>query len=306
MSILRTSACLVSAACLITACGDNHDHSGHNHDTPDAAVTPDAPAATTMNVAIPFVAHVNGMPFACDQLYSNIGTSNATYKGQDFRFFVSNLKLTPAGGGAGVPVVLTVNENQDANGIALLDFENGTGLCQTGTVATYTTVVGTVPTGTYNGITFDLGIPFEHNHINYATATGPRSAPGMFWSWQGGYKFAKIEGQIQTATDPKPVFNLHLGSTGCVANNSMEAPTMCANPNRPTIALASFVVGQSKVVADVGPVLATTNVATNTAMTAPGCMSFPGDPECNNVLPRLGVPYGGTPAAPQQLFTLGQ
>ena len=58
--------------------------------------------------------------------------------------------------------------------VALLDFEDKTGGCRdVGTVETNAQVVGTVPEGDYTGLTFDLGVPFELNHIDASTAPSP-------------------------------------------------------------------------------------------------------------------------------------
>jgi uncharacterized repeat protein (TIGR04052 family) len=283
----------------LAACGDDHDHDHvHVDAAPPDAVVIDAP--TTQAVAIRFAAKVGGAPFACGQAYAGIGTSAASYVGADFRFFVSAPALIPAGGGAPVPITLDVNANQTADGVALLDFEDNTGTCQTGTAATYTTLTGTVPTGSYAGIAFTLGIPADRNHLDPALATAPYNAPGMLWAWQSGYKFVKIDGVVGGAG-----FNLHVGSTGCPGTDPQQPPTgACANPNRAAVALTGFDAATDTIVADIAPVLAGEDVAVNTAMTAPGCMSFPGDPECDTIFPKLGLPYGAAAAGPQLLFTV--
>jgi len=42
----------------------------------------------------------------------------------------------------------------------------------------------------------------------------------------------------------------------------------------------------------------------NTAETSPGCMSFPNDPDCNTVLPRLGLAFNAFPAEEQTLVSM--
>ncbi|MBK9034232.1 MAG: metallo-mystery pair system four-Cys motif protein [Myxococcales bacterium] len=299
-SFLVTSAracALTSSLLVVAACGDDHDHV---HDTTDAAVAVDAvtvDAATTQAVSLQFAARVGGTAFVCGQSYPGVGTTAASYVGADFRFFVSSVALVPVGGGAPVPVTLTVNDNQSAEGVALLDFEDATSACQTGTAATYTTLTGTVPVGSYDGVTFDLGIPDAQNHLDPTGELAPYNASGMLWAWQSGHKFVKIDGVVGGAG-----FNLHVGSTGCPGTNPQEPPTgPCVNPNRAAITLTG-VGPTSTIVADIAPVLAGVDVAVNTAMTAPGCMSFPGDPECETIFPKLALPYGAMPAAAQALF----
>ena len=301
MRILTVSlASLLSVSLL--ACGDDeHDHD-HNADaapaSPDAAGSPDA-APQAQAVSIRFAAEVGGQAFACGTSYPGLGTPPTAYVGTDFRFYVSSVLLTPVGGGAGVPVTLTGNDNQ-ADGLALLDFENNTGACQMGSTATYTTLVGTVPPGSYDGISFVVGVPEDKNHLDYAAAITPLNAPGMHWAWRAGYKFLKIDGAIGAAG-----FNLHLGSTGCPGADPAAPPTSaCTNGNRMSIALTGFDPATDTIVADIAPVLATSNLSVNTPMTAPGCMSFPGDPECLPIFPRLGLSYETAVAADQQLFTV--
>lgn len=279
----------------LAACGDNE----HTHEHPDAAVDA-AIDAGPLAVSIPFAAAVRGTPFACGASITGVGTAASTYVASDFRFFVHDVALVPTGGGAPVPVTLTVNDHQNAAGVALLDFENATGPCQMGSAATYTTLVGTVPPGTYLGLRFKLGVPFAQNHVDPAGAPVPLGEPGMLWTWQSGYKFLKTDGAVAAAG-----FNLHVGSTGCPGNVPTQPPTgPCLNPNVADIVLASFQPGVSTVVADTGPVLAGVDVSVNTAMTAPGCMSFPNDPECNTIFPKLGLPFGAIPAGTQALFTV--
>jgi uncharacterized repeat protein (TIGR04052 family) len=295
---------LVSSAALaafalspLAACGDD---GGHTHEHPDAGAVDAALDAGPLAVTIPFAAAVRGTAFSCGASITGVGTMASTYVASDFRFFVHDVALVPTGGGAPVPVTLTVNPHQSADGLALLDFENATGPCQMGSAATYTALVGTVPAGSYTGLRFKLGVPYAKNHVDPAGAPAPLGEPGMLWAWQSGYKFLKTDGAVGAAG-----FNLHVGSTGCPGGNPMQPPTApCANPNVAEIVLPTFQLGASTVVADTGPVLAGVDVSVNTPATAPGCMSFPNDPECNTIFPKLGLPFGAIPAANQALFTV--
>ncbi len=287
------AAVLVAAPVALAACGDDHDD--HDHDHVDAAPAIDAPA--TQPVTLAFAAEVGGAAFACGQSYTGIGTTSATYVGTDFRFYVHDVRLTGPGGE--VPVTLDVNEWQTAEGLALLDFEDAATGCQTGTAATHTALTGTVPSGTYTGIAFKVGVPFAQNHLDATTAQAPLNIPAMFWAWSSGYKFLKADGTVDGDG-----FNLHLGSTGCGTTGATPPSAPCANPNVIEVALTGYTPGTSTVVADVARVLAGVDVTVNTPQTAPGCMSFPGDPECETILPRLGLPYASNPALPQALFTV--
>jgi uncharacterized repeat protein (TIGR04052 family) len=295
-SMARRGVVLACACALVPACGD--DEHEHDHDV-DAAISVDAAidAPAVQAVALRFAAEVEGTPFACGQSFTGIGSAASNYVATDFRFFVHDLRLTGTGGE--VPVALDVNEWQTADGIALLDFENGGTACQTGTTATHTAVTGTVPPGTYTGISFKVGVPFARNHLDATTAQAPLNVPAMYWAWSSGYKFIKADGTVGGAG-----FNLHLGSTGCNATGSTPPSSPCTSPNVIDVTFTGYAPATSVIVADIGRVLADVDVSTNTAQTAPGCMSFPGDPECNTILPKLGLAYGGNPALAQSFFAL--
>ncbi len=291
LGAMKYSLLSLFLASALVGCGDNMD----DHDHPDAPVVePDA--AEPQAVTIAFAAEVGGTPFVCGQSYAGVGTGGSAYVGTDFRFYVHDVALVGATGD--VPVTLDINEFQ-ADGIALLDFETGGTGCQMGSPSTHTAVTGTVPAGAYTGVKFKVGVPFAKNHLDVTTATAPLNIPAMYWAWSSGYKFLKADGAVNGAG-----FNLHLGSTMCGATGTAPPTAACASPNVMDIALSSYTPGTSVIVADVARVLTDVDVTVNTAMTAPGCMSFPGDAECNTIFPKLGLAYGTNAAATQTLFAL--
>ncbi len=91
------------------------------------SVSPAAFAAA-QPVTLNFQATVNGKAFDCQQDYTNIGTQKSTVQVQDFRLYVSGLRLVNEQG-AEVPLTLDQNPFQYQN-VALLDFENATGMPQ--------------------------------------------------------------------------------------------------------------------------------------------------------------------------------
>jgi uncharacterized repeat protein (TIGR04052 family) len=287
-------AAWLGASLLAGACGDDEAVP----ETPDAAAPqPDAEPAPDA-LTLTFAARIDGEPFACGQSYAGLGAAGADYVAADFRFYVHDVVVTTAGGD--VPVSLDAGPFQDAaGGVALLDFEDASSSCQAGSAATHTAVVGTVPAGTVvTGVRFKVGVPFALNHLDATTAAPPLNVPAMYWAWASGYKFVRIDGVVGGAG-----FNLHLGTTGCGTTGSTPPTEPCASPNVFEVSLPGFDPAAEIVVADVAPVLADVDLAVNTPSTAPGCMSFPGDPECTTILPKLGLPYGEAPAGDQRLFT---
>ncbi len=278
-----------------------------------------APALADITVEIPFAAQIAGAPFACTQSYAGLGAAGTEVQLLDFRLFVSSAHLIAADG-TRVPVALDRDGAWQIDTIALLDFEDGTGSCANGTPQVNTTLRGTVPDGDYRGLEFEVGVPFDWNHGDPTTAPAPLNLTAMFWNWRGGYKFAKIEFAPVTAMGMNAAaathseghghghggpggWMLHLGSTMCAAPDATTPPSEpCANPNRVAVALPDFVPGSSTVVIDPAAVVAGADLTQNTAETSPGCMSFPNDPDCTTVLPRLGLAFNEFPAAPQLLI----
>lgn len=247
-------------------------------------------------VEIQFKGMVGDEPFACGQAYGNIGTGDSQFVPSDFRFYVSDVHLvTP--GGSEVPVELEQDGIWQYQNVALIDLENGSGACAAfGNEATNTIIRGTVPPGVYTGIRFDLGLPFDLNHGNAATAPSPLNFTAMFWNWQFGYKFIRVD----TADDK---FRIHLGSTGCQGESPSRPPTECTAPNVPSVALGGFDPVHSVVVADLKALLSQNNIDQNTPDTDPGCMSSPTDPDCGPLFNSLGLAFpAGTPISGQRFF----
>jgi uncharacterized repeat protein (TIGR04052 family) len=269
-----------------------------------------APMATPSRpVTIPFAAEFGGKPFACGQSY-HLGTPPVVTAPSDLRFYVTSVELLRADGSAAL-VTLTDDGVWQGQGLALLDFEDGTGPCASGgSPGTNTAVRGTAPAGDYTGLRFQLGVPEAVDHQDATVAAAPLNVTAMFWNWQAGYKFLKADFPVRSASNDAAAggdggsgFALHLGSTECASASPTQPGTSCKNPNRPTITLTGFDPLRGQVVIDLAPVLARVDLRYNTPHTVPGCMSGPDDPECLRVMPPMGVPVAGLPAEPQRIFS---
>lgn len=280
-----------------------------------AAPVPPATAAETEPVTIRFKAAVGNQPFACGRSYDGIGTAGSRITPSDFRFYVSEIALIDAGGRA-VPMALDQDGRWQHQSVALLDFENKTGPCANGTAETREIVTGTVPAGRYDGLRFTLGVPFALNHADATIAPSPLNLTSLFWSWQGGYKFLRVDftSAVKPAESSDPAasgqghhapadggqgFVIHLGSTGCGSAGPMRPPASCDHPNRPLIEFAHFDPPANVVVADLKALLAGTDVDANRPGTQAGCMSDPDDSNCAAIMWRLGLPFGGVTPATQ-------
>ena len=256
--------------------------------------TPRKPAVAP--VAIQFVARVAGAPFVCGQEYAALGATKTTASASEFMLFVSNVRLLRPDGSE-VPVTLSEDGQFQHENSTLLDFAaGGVGTdCTNASPATNTTVRGTVATpGEFTGIRFVLGVPFEQNHQDQTSAPSPFSSSRMFWSWNGGYKFVRLD---LMSAGGKSAWFVHLGSVGCTPGGSPTAvPTTCAEPNAPTITLTGFDPLTTPVIADIATLLATSNLAATR-----GCMSSRKSPGCSGVLTAFGV-MAAAGASPAQRF----
>lgn len=251
------------------------------------------------DVEIKFRAMVGEKPFTCGSSYSGIGVTNSTIIPSDFRFYVHNIRLINEAGEE-VPVVLDDDGKWQLGDLALLDFENGVGPCANGTEGTNDTVTGAIPHGEYTGIRFVLGVPFEKNHVDPSTQPSPLNISQMFWVWNTGYKFVRID--MRTTGRPQGWF-IHLGSTVCVPNDTaLTVPTRCANPNRVEITFDHFNPKEDVIVADLKALLEGVNVDVNQPGTAQGCMSSPTDSDCQVVFRNFGLPFAGVPSTGQTFF----
>lgn len=284
LDIIRTTRGVALGAALLTvaACEDD-------------PVEPAMP----IDVTLDFAAVVDEAAFSCGNSYDNVGTANTTITPVDFRFYVHGVELI-ADDGSSVELELTQDGTWQRDNVVLLDFENGSGPCVNGTAAMNTTVRGTAPDATYTGVRFTLGVPEDLNHADQTAAAAPLDLTSLFWSWNGGYKFARIDHTSEA--QPEGWF-VHLGSTGCTPSGDPTVPaTSCSAGNRPTVEFTSFDLGIDEIVADYGALLANSDLTQNTG--AKGCMSFPNDPECAVVMNNFGLAYGDSQPSGQSFFSI--
>jgi uncharacterized repeat protein (TIGR04052 family) len=243
-------------------------------------------------VHLTFAAVVGSTPADCSRSYPGIGTTKSAITVTDLRFYVSNIRVVDAGG-TEVPVALTQDGLWQNGSVALLDFEDGSGHCVNGTAETHRAVDGTVAAGTYRALRFDVGLPFDVNHRDPTSQPSPLNLSQLFWNWNGGYKFVRIE--IGSTGVPQG-WVVHLGSTGCVPRPSPNAvPTSCSHENRPTVSVPiADVTHLPAIELDLAALFADSNVDTGE-----GCMSGP-DPACEPVFHAFGLPAGNESSAPAQ------
>lgn len=147
---------------------------------------------------------------------------------QTLRFYLHNISLINQKGTA-IPVELEQHEPHQYHNVALLTLTPNAQSRQA-------TVRGYIPKGLYQDIHFTLGLPFALNHANPLKAPSPLNLGELFWSWQLGYKFLRLD--MTTIHGP---WSLHLGSTGCHSPSPLRPPAnACEQPNLVHIRLKNF------------------------------------------------------------------
>jgi uncharacterized repeat protein (TIGR04052 family) len=270
--------------------------------------------AARQNVAVAFGLAVGGGQALCNAVYQGIGNgAQQDYELNDFRFYISDLRLRGDSGSA--PITLAAKANgmsyQDAtHNVALLGLVQG---CNTTEVISNLSIAGTAAAGDYDELCFKLGLPYELNHIDVATAAAPMNVTAMSWSWLSGHKFLRIDG-VGDADGVRNNYFLHLGSTGCTNGsgaNGAPPDAACTYPNVAEVCLdyTALQAGQ-RIIADPAAVLSESDLGYNTDGTAAGCMSGNSDPECAAIIPKLGLDfsYAGTtlPSEGPQLFYVAE
>lgn len=279
-----------------------------------------APPGEGTPVAIRFAAKVGEAPFSCQATFAGVGAGADTLEPRDLRLYVHDLRLVDASGREW-PVSLEQDGLWQSADVALLDFEDKTGTCANGTAPTHTVVRGTYEVGAgavdITALRFRVGVPFAMNHGDMSTAPSPLNLSGMFWGWQGGYKFMRLDMRVQGAPDAGPNphgegngVDIHLGSTGCTLSAGTQSVTACSGPNRPEITLDGFDPSEDTVVLDYAALVEGIDLGTYpypspVGDATIGCMSSKDDPECAIVFAHLGLSLDtGLPVGGQSAFRL--
>lgn len=271
-------------------------------------------AIESQTVTIQFEGMVGDASFACGQTY-DLGTPTTAMTPLDFRLYISEVALIDADGNE-VPLILQQDGRWQHQDVALIDFEDKSGGCTNGTVETRAQVIGAVPAGAYSGLKFTLGVPFSLNHVDSTLAPSPLNLTAMWWNWNFGYKFARIDllsATAATSVTPDSAahdkqhdeafngFAIHLGSVGCQMD-AAQSPVVCSVPNRAEVLLTNFDPTEDVVVADLAALLSQTNLAENQENTAIGCMSSPADGDCAGIMQNLGLPFNDQSVHEQIFF----
>ena len=176
-----------------------------------SACQPDTSSIRSTQVAV----QLNGQPQPDCQ--HPIIIAEQAWHIQNLRFYLSDFSLDQR------PLQLTTSQWQEP-GLALLGTD-----CQGNSnwVLLFSEPL------TAGQLSFTLGLPFTINHQNPLTASSPLNQGEMYWSWQLGYKFLRLD--LQGADHG---WAFHLGSTGCQSASVLRPPTQpCRAANTVNITL---------------------------------------------------------------------
>jgi uncharacterized repeat protein (TIGR04052 family) len=237
-----------------------------------------------LGFSIPFAATWDGAPIDCGS------TSPAL---TDLRFFVSDVQLIDSAGEArDIRFATEMPWQNDA--VALIDLEDGTGACMSGTSEVTAELVMVAPPRDYRGLRFTVGVPFRLNHLNPLTAGPPLDNRDMHRHRRSGYKF--LRAGIRTENDG---FWIHTGSAGC--EGTVDNITGCRFPNRVQVNLPGFEPGESSVIIDLAALFSETNLANDVVG---NCSSEPPETACTGPFATLGIDFAsGQQNGSQRVFS---
>jgi hypothetical protein len=161
----------------------------------------DANPAEKGVLKIEFEPTVDGEDFELNKNYVN--SSGETYAISTFKFYVSNIKLKTADGTEYVVP-------QDSSYFLIHEEEEDQRLI----------TLNNVPAGNYNQVTFTIGVDSLRSTADLSKRKGvldPASDEAMYWVWNSGYIFFKLEGSSpQAPPDPagEKKFRYHIGGYG--------------------------------------------------------------------------------------------
>ena len=148
--------------------------------------------AGTGTIQLHFRNVVNGLPLKLnDSTARYTNANNDTYTITTFKYYVSNIILTTTKG----------DDIAIPNTYFLVDAANPASLHPT---------LAAIPAGKYKGISFTIGVDSARNFGGAQTGSLD-PANGMFWTWNSGYIFLKMEGYSPQSTAKQHKLTFHVG-----------------------------------------------------------------------------------------------
>ena len=228
---------------------------------------------------IPLLVSYQQQTLSCDSHFTHQGQ----WQLQQLFFYISKVAIKTEGQWRSVKLANNQWQNDD---IALLGEECGSSGHWS------LDIDDLIDESLIQGLRFELGVPFNKNHNNPLQASGILSNSNMFWSWQMGYKFFRLD--LVSLDNKQNDWAFHLGSTGCRSASAMRTPDkVCANPNRVKITLDDYQAG-SKIKLDLAMLLQGIKMGQQSR-----CLSMPTQDSCPTLFGNIGLLGSG-----QSIFEL--
>lgn len=170
------------------------------------------------------------------------------FKISTFKFYISEIELVGSSG----------KSTQEKNGFYLIDLMDSSS--QTFTIQ--------MERGNYDSIRFMIGVDSTHN-VSGAQTGALDPLHGMFWTWNTGYIFAKLEGRSPLSTAPNQKITYHIGGfkTGENAIRKVSLPGVIDVETTASIVLTADIAywfdGKKSV-----------SIASNPSIMTPGPLAF--------------------------------
>lgn len=161
--------------------------------TPNPTPNP-TPETKTGGLSLFFENKVDSVGLAFNKDYVN--TNGDTFSVSKFNYFITNIVLTKSDGSIfAEPESYHLVKHSDQK--------------------TYWINIKNVPVGSYKSVKFTLGVDSARNVSGAQTGDlSMTTSSDMFWSWNTGYIFFKLEGKASKSTDPSKYIEYHIGGYG--------------------------------------------------------------------------------------------
>jgi hypothetical protein len=152
-----------------------------------------------------------------DEPYTN--AAGESYKVTTLKYYVSSIKLHRADG--------TIFEDEvSATG------DKGYYLIDESDAESREVTLSNVPAGDYDQITFTIGV--DASKVDEGAQAGALDpVNGMFWSWNSGYIFLKLEGTSSSSSDENNLIMYHVG--GYTEPNNIRTKTISTGDHVATV-----------------------------------------------------------------------
>ncbi len=151
--------------------------------------------------------------------YTNI--SGEAFKLTKLNYYISNIKLMTSNG-------IEFTLPQDSSYFLVMEDDE----------ESQEVTINNIPAGDYNEITFTIGVDSLRSTMDVGKRTGvldpAQGHEGMYWTWNSGYIFFKMEGTSPSApADQENKFYYHIGGYG-----GYDSPTL-NNLRETTVSMGS-------------------------------------------------------------------